>query len=172
MTHNKSDESPSDYENTLNKLSDQIKELFFTIHYYQGLIAQKENYIKQLSTENNQLKAQIQNQKYSSYQPAYQSQQSNIPINPPAYQNQQLHAPPTPPAYATQQSYPTPEPKQQAPSSYPSTESDGPIKRMCPNCNASGFAIKEVEDKSKLLSYIPKLIYAKKRICTKCGFEF
>ena len=45
-------------------------------------------------------------------------------------------------------------------------------RRECPNCSASGFAIKEVEDKSKIISYIPKPIYAKKMLCTKCGYEF
>ena len=45
-------------------------------------------------------------------------------------------------------------------------------RRICPNCGASGFAIKEVEDKTKIVSYIPKPIYAKKKICTKCGYEF
>jgi hypothetical protein len=48
----------------------------------------------------------------------------------------------------------------------------GSGRRICPNCGATGFAIKEVEDKSKILSYIPKPQYAKKSICTKCGFEF
>ncbi len=48
----------------------------------------------------------------------------------------------------------------------------GSGRRICPNCGATGFAIKEVEDKSKILSYIPKPQYAKKSVCTKCGFEF
>jgi len=45
-------------------------------------------------------------------------------------------------------------------------------RRICPNCGASGFAIKEVEDRTKIISYIPKPQYAKKNVCTKCGFEF
>ncbi len=45
-------------------------------------------------------------------------------------------------------------------------------RKICPNCGATGFAIKEVEDKTKIISYIPKPQYAKKNICTKCGFEF
>jgi len=45
-------------------------------------------------------------------------------------------------------------------------------RRVCPNCGASGFAIKEIEDKSKIISYIPKPIYAKKHVCTKCSYEF
>jgi archaellum component FlaC len=48
----------------------------------------------------------------------------------------------------------------------------GSGRRVCPNCGASGFAIKEVEDKTKIISYIPKPQYAKKNVCTKCGFEF
>jgi myosin heavy subunit len=48
----------------------------------------------------------------------------------------------------------------------------GTGRRLCPNCGASGFAVKEVEDKTRILSYIPKPIYAKKFVCTKCGFEF
>ena len=45
-------------------------------------------------------------------------------------------------------------------------------RKVCPNCGASGSAIKEVEDKTKIVSYIPKPIYAKKNVCTKCGYEF
>ena len=48
----------------------------------------------------------------------------------------------------------------------PSTQT-GTGRRICPNCSASGFAIKEVEDKTRILSYIPKPIYAKKLVCTK-----
>ncbi|MHA1149067.1 MAG: hypothetical protein ACTSR8_12585 [Promethearchaeota archaeon] len=45
-------------------------------------------------------------------------------------------------------------------------------RKQCPNCGASAFNIKEVEDRTKILSYIPKPIYAKKNVCTKCGYEF
>ncbi|MGV9199885.1 MAG: hypothetical protein ACOC4M_13830, partial [Promethearchaeia archaeon] len=48
----------------------------------------------------------------------------------------------------------------------------GSGRRKCPNCGATGQAIKEVEDKSKIISYIPKPIYGKKNVCTKCGYEF
>ena len=53
-----------------------------------------------------------------------------------------------------------------------STTEVGTGRRICPNCGAFGFAIKEIEDKSKIVSYIPKPIYAKKMHCTKCGYEF
>jgi len=45
-------------------------------------------------------------------------------------------------------------------------------RRECPNCGAHGPSIKEVEDKTKIISYIPKPIYAKKNVCLKCGYEF
>ncbi|MFX1238548.1 MAG: hypothetical protein ACFFAS_17020 [Promethearchaeota archaeon] len=50
--------------------------------------------------------------------------------------------------------------------------STGTLKRICPNCGAMGFAIKEIEDKTKIISYVPRRIYAKKKVCTKCFLEF
>jgi len=45
-------------------------------------------------------------------------------------------------------------------------------KRKCPNCGATGFSIKEVDDKSCIISYTPRRIYMKKKVCTKCRLEF
>jgi len=45
-------------------------------------------------------------------------------------------------------------------------------KRKCPNCGASGFSIKEVNDKTRIITYVPCKIYMKKKVCTKCRFEF
>ncbi len=45
-------------------------------------------------------------------------------------------------------------------------------KRKCPNCGATGFSIKEVDDKTRILTYVPRKIYMKKKVCTKCRFEF
>jgi len=45
-------------------------------------------------------------------------------------------------------------------------------KRKCPNCGAQGFAIKEVDDKTRVICYAPSKIYVKKKVCTKCRFEF
>lgn len=45
-------------------------------------------------------------------------------------------------------------------------------KRKCPNCGAMGFSIKEVDDKTKIICYSPRRIYKKKKVCTKCRFEF
>ncbi|MFX1314607.1 MAG: hypothetical protein ACFE9T_01995 [Promethearchaeota archaeon] len=142
--HSNSDHPEADYESIINKLSNQITKLYNQIQYYQVLITQKERDIAQLSNENNQLKAQIQN----------------------------LSLQPSPPSSPSQQSY-TPPVVMQQPTS-PSTSSivSSTMKRLCPNCGAMGFAIKEVDDKSKIISYVPRRIYAKKRVCTKCRFEF
>jgi len=43
-------------------------------------------------------------------------------------------------------------------------------RRKCPNCGNEGL-IREVDDKTKILMDYPK-IYAKKRCCTKCGYEW
>ncbi|MBY9020601.1 MAG: hypothetical protein KGD67_06065 [Candidatus Lokiarchaeota archaeon] len=45
-------------------------------------------------------------------------------------------------------------------------------KRKCPNCGAAGFSIKEVDDKTQIITYIPRKIFKKKKVCTKCRFEF
>ena len=44
--------------------------------------------------------------------------------------------------------------------------------RKCPNCGAQGFAIKEVDDKTRVICYAPRRIYMKKKVCTKCRLEF
>ena len=43
-------------------------------------------------------------------------------------------------------------------------------RRRCPNCGNEGL-IREVDDKTKILMDYPK-IYAKKKICTKCSYEW
>ncbi len=143
------DDPESDYETIINKLSNQITKLWNQVQYYQVLVTQQENQITKLLNENSQLKAQIQN----------------------------VSLQPTPPSYPSQQSYtptvPTPTvPTQQAPPTTPSGVVTSTLKRLCPNCGAMGFAIREEDDKSKIISYIPRRIYAKKRVCTKCRFEF
>ena len=45
-------------------------------------------------------------------------------------------------------------------------------KRKCPNCGATGFSIKEMDDKTRIITYVPRKIYVKKKVCTKCRFEF
>ncbi|MFX1312424.1 MAG: hypothetical protein ACFFHD_07405 [Promethearchaeota archaeon] len=164
--YNNLEEPNPDYEVMLNKLSNQINDLFSKLHYYQALVVEKENQITRLTNEISQLKVLIQ-------------ELSNQPHPPPqSYPNQQSYTPSTP----TQQTGPPSYPSSQ-PSTPPTiknelnppsiSEEDTRInKRKCPNCGAMGFAIKEVDDKSKILSYVPRRIYAKKRVCTKCRHEF
>lgn len=40
----------------------------------------------------------------------------------------------------------------------------------CPHCGS--IKLKEVEDKSTILSYVPQVVYAKKLVCTQCGYIF
>ena len=44
------------------------------------------------------------------------------------------------------------------------------IRHKCPNCGSVNY--REVEDKSKIVSYIPRTIYGKKHVCMKCTFEW
>jgi len=144
MMHNNMDELINEWENKINYLSDQITELQTQIVNYQNTLEEKDTKFKELVYENAQLKAKIQNfQQYSS-----PTVSSSPPLN-----TIDLSTPKATSYYATHGEF-------------------GMIKRQCPQCGAAGFAIKEVEDKSRLLSYIPRRIYAKKRVCTKCRHEF
>ncbi|MFX1597030.1 MAG: hypothetical protein ACFFBK_13320 [Promethearchaeota archaeon] len=154
--YNNMEDPTSEYEKTLNKLSDQITELFSQIHYYQALVAEKDNQILQLTNENKQLLAKI-NALTQQVSPPPQRSQQTTTIHPPP--SQQSYTPP-----------PRPTPLTPAPSS--SVGDSRIMKRQCPNCGAMGFAIREVDDKNKIISYIPRRIYAKKRICTKCRYEW
>jgi len=139
---NELDGLPSEYDAMIDRLSNQIEELFSEIHYYQALVTEKENQIIRLTTENNQLKMKIRS--------------LNEQVNPTSYPSQKSYTPPKQP-YST------------------TTTSGGfksVMKRQCPQCGAMGFAIKEVDDKTNIISYVPRRIYAKKMVCTKCRNEF
>ncbi|MFX0018526.1 MAG: hypothetical protein ACFFAF_07335 [Candidatus Hermodarchaeota archaeon] len=143
-----------DYERRINELTKQISELQNQVYQLKTLISEKDNQINQLYNENQQAKAQIQ---------SLQQQASQSP-----YYNQQPVQEPT-----QQQSAQIPVVDQTAKSIITSsTDTITLNKRECPKCGAFGFAIKEVEDKSRLLSYIPRRIYAKKHVCTKCFYEW
>lgn len=63
--------------------------------------------------------------------------------------------------------------KPSAPSTFKSTSTDdtyGTARIVCPHCGSSKLTV--VEDKSRIISYIPSPVYAKKNICSQCGFEF
>jgi hypothetical protein len=186
---------PPEFEEMLNKLESQITDLFAEIHYYQALLTEKENTIIRLTTENMYLKAKVENASSELTPPPIPPQQAS-PSSPPI---QESYTPPTPPqqlqppSYPKTRSYtPPPAPPQQLKnlippsqdsysSSIPSPLTEPPTppsedtrvnKRVCPQCGAMGFAIKEVDDKTRVISYNPQRIYAKKKQCTKCRNEW
>jgi hypothetical protein len=153
------DDSISEYEETINRLTEQITELFSKIHFYQALIAEKDHEISQLTNENHKLKAQIQNVSHDST------------AIPPPSQKSYTSPPPPLPVQSPEATSTTNLIEQPTPDFTAST--DPRInKRVCPNCGAMGFAIREIDDKSRVISYIPRRIYAKKKSCTKCRYEW
>ena len=132
------------YERRINELTEQIREYETQIYQYKTLLDDKDYQINLLFNETQQLKAQIQNLQLSVI--------SNP--NPPP----QLHSPQGT-SYIAQPIQP--------PTATPTT-----MKRQCPNCGAYGFAIREIDDKNQIISYVPRRIYLKIKHCTKCGFEF
>ena len=134
----------TEYEQRINKLSEQIREKEAQIQQYKALLEDKDYHINLLYTENQELKTRIQN---------LQQPKTSSPVYTPP-----LHQPPG----LSQKAQPT-----RAPNTISTT-----MVRQCPNCAASGFAIREIDDKSRIISFVPRRIYAKKKHCTKCGFEF
>ena len=63
--------------------------------------------------------------------------------------------------------------KSSAPSTFTSASTGDAFatsRIVCPHCGSSKLTI--VEDKSRIISYIPSPVYAKKNVCSQCGFEF
>ncbi|MFX1355966.1 MAG: hypothetical protein ACFFA8_01665 [Promethearchaeota archaeon] len=158
--YNNMDDLIADWENKILYLSNQIDELQRQLVNYQSLLEEKDRYINQLINENEQLRARIQDTQQQYTSNSYSASNSQPTFHPPPQFK------PSPPSQAPQINLP-----KISPTGTYSTDI-GFVKRQCPNCGASGFAIKEVDDKNRILSYIPRRIYAKKRVCTKCRFEF
>ncbi len=165
MMYNNMEDLPPEYEKDLNILENQITELF-------TLLEKKEIQLYQLKDENEELRTRIKNLQQQLNPPQQQlnppQQQLNLPQQQLNLPQQQL----SPPQPTNQQMDTIRVPNQQislatSPSTIVSTN-----KRKCPKCGAMGFAIKEVNDKTRLISYVPRRIYAKKRVCTKCRYEF
>ena len=109
-----------------------------------SLLEKSEIQISLLKDENSQLKAQIQKLQQQSRPTQYKRPQvETIKV-----------------------------PKEVIPTVVPTDTSLRQNKRKCPNCGAMGFSIKEVDDKTKIICYSPRKIYKKKKVCTKCRFEF
>jgi hypothetical protein len=164
----------SDWEDRINFLSDHIAELESQLQYYQNLVAEKDSLINNLIQENNSLKSQgIVNEQPISIPPVspHELQYEIAPqtnITPP-----NLHPPPDVGVSPELNSI---DPNIDMIPSVPignvvNFDSES-RKRQCPKCGAQGFAIREVDDKTQLLSYLPYRIYAKKRVCIKCRNEF
>jgi hypothetical protein len=165
------DEFFTEWEDRINFLTDHISELESQILYYQNLVAEKDMKINQLKAENTALKDQSQTQVVQ------QPSKNNPPpsnYSPPKV----LHPPPrsNPPPNRTIQAEKTIEsPREVKPtitSEVNISNENSLRKRQCPQCGAFGFAIKEMDDKTRILCYKPIKIYAKKRVCTKCRCEF
>ena len=181
-------------DNQINQLTGQIQSLQTTIEGFQGQITQINNEKAQLQAHIPQLESQLQQVQQQSMNlqqqiGPLQAQISKLQEES-AYKDKRIQELKEPkavmpsslaqgitsqsPTLGSTSSFGT------SPTSSPTTAAPAPSigggigsgRRICPNCGATGFAIKEVEDKSKILSYIPKPQYAKKSICTKCGFEF
>ncbi|MFX1497021.1 MAG: hypothetical protein ACFFBH_05820 [Promethearchaeota archaeon] len=164
-----------DYERRINELNYQISELQNHVNQLQMLIKEKDEQLYQIYNENLKLKAQIENIQSPYY--AQQKVKPSIPSSP-QYQNyertqyEQYEQQQTQTPYYSQQTVEGPVIRQTENPIVTTSADTSTHKRECPKCGASGFAIKEVEDKSRLLSYVPRRIYAKKRVCTKCFYEF
>ncbi len=170
-------EATSNYQNQLTQLSSQLGEL-------QGQSSTLQSQIDQLQLQNASLQQQLgplQSENARLQQEnAYKEKRIQELKEPQAVMASTLTQQPsvsgsksyrstpsyTPPSTPSVSSAPIP-----SPSSSP-MPSLGGGRRQCPNCGASGFSIKEVEDRTKIVSYIPKPIYGRKNICQKCGYEF
>ncbi len=164
--YNNPEEPISEYEVTINKLSDQITELFSKIHFYQALVAEKDHQIAQLAKENQKLLVKIQELMHKSTPTPPPSQESYKPPPP-------VELSYTPPSFPPkQQSFTPPSLSEKLEDSHSISDDSRINKRVCPNCGAMGFAIREIDDKSNVISYTPRRIYAKKKSCTKCRYEW
>ena len=123
---------------------EELRQLETQISELFTLLEKSELQITELKDENFQLKAQIQKLQQQSRPTQYKSPQVEM----------------------------IKVPKEVIPTVIPTDTSLRQNKRKCPNCGAQGFAIKEVDDKTRIICYAPRRIYVKKKVCTKCRFEF
>ena len=134
--------------NNLDDLSpedeEELRQLETQISELFALLEKSELQISSLQDENFQLKAQIQ-----------KLQQRSKPVH---YKSPQVET--------------IKVPREVVATVIPTDTSLRQNKRKCPNCGASGFSIKEVDDKTQIIAYAPRRIYKKKKVCTKCRFEF
>ncbi|GAI89785.1 unnamed protein product [marine sediment metagenome] len=152
-------------ERELRILENQITELF-------TLLEKKEIQVSQLKDENEELRARIQNLQQQLSQPKSQLSPPKPQLSQPKPQLSPPKPQLNPPQHTNQQTDTIRVPNQQISLATSPNTSYSTNKRKCPKCGAMGFAINEVDDKTRLISYVPRRIYAKKRVCTKCRYEF
>ncbi len=131
-------------DNLPQEYEEELSQLETQISELFALLDKSEIQINLLKDENFQLKAQIQ-----------KLQQQTKPVQ---YESPQVET--------------IKVPKDIVATDSPSDINIRQNKRKCPNCGATGFSIKEVDDKTRIITYIPRRIYMKKKVCTKCRFEF
>ena len=157
------------YQETRSRDETKIRELLNQVHQLKARVLDhkaqldlKDNQIHQLNYENLQLKVQVkkildqqtQTQSYNQHSTTTTNQYASQTTTSDQYTNQTL----TPNQYV-----------EQAPTYSPRGSEN---RRQCPICGAIGFSIKECDDKTRIISYIPRVIYAKKYACIKCRHEF
>ncbi|MFX1275483.1 MAG: hypothetical protein ACFFBP_11130 [Promethearchaeota archaeon] len=183
-------------DNQIGQLNSQLNSLNASIQGYQNQIAQLnnekgqlqaqlpelQNQVSQLTEQNSMLAGQIGPLQAQIGQLNQELQYKEKRITelkePKAVMASSLAQPTQSPGFGGGTSFGT----SPAPTASPAVSSPAPTmdsmgegghtRRVCVNCGAIGPAIKEVEDRTRIISYIPKTIYAKKLVCTKCGFEF
>ena len=149
-------------ESKIRELSNQVQQLQARLIDYKAQLDLKDNQIHQLNYEILQLKVQLRRISEQPYQAQsyeqYTNSTSNQYVRQNSTSNQYENRTLTPNQYANQATAYTP----------PQSEN----KRQCPICGAIGFDIKEYDDKTRIISYVPRRIYAKKYVCIKCRHEF
>jgi chromosome segregation ATPase len=138
----------------------EVTEKEFEISQLQEQLKEKDNTISGLMNQQNELQQKIN--ELQAQIPACQALIQDL--------QQQLAAAMQAPVQRSDVDtgfYPKPSMLSQSSSAPPPS----PGEKQCPQCGARGLEIKEFEDKTKVLSYTP-LVYAKKRVCTKCSYEF
>lgn len=157
--YNNTEDLQTFYEKKIKELSTELMKLRNFIKDIQSNSEMKDKQIDRLNNENTQIRTRLHKMQLSS-----SAIQSNSPIISPQSTESAVN-----------------QPTDLNPTSYYNAELVNPDtynaetgfkKRECPKCGAMGFAIKEFEDKTRIISYIPRRIYAMKRVCTKCRHEF
>jgi len=150
-------------ESKIRELSNQVHQLEARLLDYKAQLDLKDNQIHQLNYENLQLKVQLKKIAEQQTQTQTYNQSSTSTTN--IYTSQ---------ATATSNQYKSQvmTPNQHVNQVHPYSASHAVNKRQCPICGAIGPSIKEYEDKTRIISYIPRRIYATKYVCIKCRHEF